>query len=80
MYVSFSLQLEEANNELRMLHQFKGHPNIVDIVDTSNVGVGKKTSTVRQVRLHSVCWGLGYSCAMVDPPPPHSLSHTHSHT
>jgi hypothetical protein len=48
-------QLEEANNELRVLQQFKGHPNIVEIVDTVNIGVGKKTASTRQVTCAIQC-------------------------
>ncbi len=43
------LQLAEGINELKMLVMFRGHPNIVQLIDSSNTPVGKKNSNVRQV-------------------------------
>ena len=42
------LQLAEGINELKMLVMFRGHPNIVELIDSSNTAVAKK-SNVRQV-------------------------------
>lgn len=47
-----------------MLVMFRGHPNIVQLVDSSNVPVGKKNSTVRQLSFlfplyhMGTCWDL----------------------
>ena len=46
-------QLADANNELRMLQRFRGHPNIINLVDNCNVAVGKKNSNTRQVSVYA---------------------------
>mmetsp|Transcript_16582 Transcript_16582/g.24947 ORF Transcript_16582/g.24947 Transcript_16582/m.24947 type:complete len:537 (-) Transcript_16582:176-1786(-) len=57
-------QLADANNELRMLQRFRGHPNIINLVDNCNVAVGKKNSNTRQLYFlfpiyHvGTCWDL----------------------
>lgn len=47
-----------------MLVMFRGHPNIVQLIDSNNVAVGKKNSNVRQLSFlfplyhMGTCWDL----------------------